>query len=204
MNLVVDYTCSDHLCCTSVLRALSGWSSSWVKCSVPAQCGIWLSSKELREAKRLINYRRCVKRCSFLYLSPYPVFCHIGFLCFVKAKMTLFSLIGCTQRWVLCPQKRGNFYFYSLFCIVDKILAAVTSYFGALCSFFKGLLHYWGKKGDNGDKGGDAVWLWVGGYIFQLSDSVIDRMKEPSSPSGRPQSQHRSASGAGMPAFSFF
>ncbi|KAK4831994.1 hypothetical protein QYF61_020377 [Mycteria americana] len=29
-----------------------------------------------------------------------------------------------------------------------------------------------------------------------LSDSVIDRMKEPSSPSGRPQSQHRSASGA--------
>ncbi|XP_059672760.1 MICOS complex subunit MIC19 isoform X3 [Gavia stellata] len=30
----------------------------------------------------------------------------------------------------------------------------------------------------------------------RLSDSVIDRMKEPSSPSGRPQSQHRSASGA--------
>ncbi|NXL35981.1 MIC19 protein, partial [Glaucidium brasilianum] len=30
----------------------------------------------------------------------------------------------------------------------------------------------------------------------RLSDSVIDRMKEPSSPSGRPQSQHRPASGA--------
>ncbi|NXL11569.1 MIC19 protein, partial [Mesembrinibis cayennensis] len=30
----------------------------------------------------------------------------------------------------------------------------------------------------------------------RLSDSLIDRMKEPSSPSGRPQSQHRSASGA--------
>ncbi|XP_050751200.1 MICOS complex subunit MIC19 isoform X3 [Gymnogyps californianus] len=30
----------------------------------------------------------------------------------------------------------------------------------------------------------------------RLSDSVIDRMKEPSSPSGRPQSEHRSASGA--------
>ncbi|XP_064905395.1 MICOS complex subunit MIC19 isoform X1 [Columba livia] len=30
----------------------------------------------------------------------------------------------------------------------------------------------------------------------RLSDSVIDRMKEPSSPSGRPQSQHRSGSGA--------
>ncbi|NXL43396.1 MIC19 protein, partial [Podilymbus podiceps] len=29
----------------------------------------------------------------------------------------------------------------------------------------------------------------------RLSDSVIDRMKEPSSPSGRPQSQHRPASG---------
>ncbi|NXP55532.1 MIC19 protein, partial [Heliornis fulica] len=29
----------------------------------------------------------------------------------------------------------------------------------------------------------------------RLSDSVIDRMKEPSSPSGRPQAQHRSASG---------
>ncbi|XP_010013859.1 PREDICTED: MICOS complex subunit Mic19-like, partial [Nestor notabilis] len=33
----------------------------------------------------------------------------------------------------------------------------------------------------------------VGGYVFQLSDSVIDRMKEPSSPSGRPQSQSRSS-----------
>ncbi|KAK2517273.1 MICOS complex subunit Mic19 [Columba guinea] len=30
----------------------------------------------------------------------------------------------------------------------------------------------------------------------RLSDSVIDRMKEPSSPGGRPQSQHRSGSGA--------
>ncbi|NXT75324.1 MIC19 protein, partial [Zapornia atra] len=30
----------------------------------------------------------------------------------------------------------------------------------------------------------------------RLSESVIDRMKEPSSPTGRPQSQHRSASGA--------
>ncbi|XP_069721824.1 MICOS complex subunit MIC19 isoform X1 [Phaenicophaeus curvirostris] len=30
----------------------------------------------------------------------------------------------------------------------------------------------------------------------RLSDSVIDRMKEPSSPGGRPQSQQRSASGA--------
>ncbi|XP_075567225.1 MICOS complex subunit MIC19 isoform X3 [Pelecanus crispus] len=30
----------------------------------------------------------------------------------------------------------------------------------------------------------------------RLSDSVIDRMKEPSSPSGRPQSQNRSGSGA--------
>ncbi|XP_029871337.1 MICOS complex subunit MIC19 isoform X3 [Aquila chrysaetos chrysaetos] len=30
----------------------------------------------------------------------------------------------------------------------------------------------------------------------RLSDSVIDRMKEPSSPSGRQQSQHRSSSGA--------
>ncbi|NXL65010.1 MIC19 protein, partial [Chordeiles acutipennis] len=30
----------------------------------------------------------------------------------------------------------------------------------------------------------------------RLSDSLIDRMKEPSSPSGRPQSQQRSASGA--------
>ncbi|KAM6419497.1 MICOS complex subunit MIC19 isoform 1-T1 [Pluvialis apricaria] len=30
----------------------------------------------------------------------------------------------------------------------------------------------------------------------RLSDSLIDRMKEPSSPSGRPQSQHRSGSGA--------
>ncbi|NXE18953.1 MIC19 protein, partial [Ardeotis kori] len=30
----------------------------------------------------------------------------------------------------------------------------------------------------------------------RLSDSVIDRMKEPSSPSGRPQSQQRTASGA--------
>uniref|UniRef100_A0A8C4JXP9 Coiled-coil-helix-coiled-coil-helix domain containing 3 n=1 Tax=Dromaius novaehollandiae TaxID=8790 RepID=A0A8C4JXP9_DRONO len=30
----------------------------------------------------------------------------------------------------------------------------------------------------------------------RLSDSVIDRMKEPSSASGRPHSQHRSASGA--------
>ncbi|NWQ80688.1 MIC19 protein, partial [Columbina picui] len=29
----------------------------------------------------------------------------------------------------------------------------------------------------------------------RLSDSVIDRMKEPSSPGGRPQSQHRSGSG---------
>ncbi|XP_068809551.1 MICOS complex subunit MIC19 isoform X1 [Struthio camelus] len=30
----------------------------------------------------------------------------------------------------------------------------------------------------------------------RLSENVVDRMKEPSSPSGRPQSQHRSASGA--------
>ncbi|NXE54743.1 MIC19 protein, partial [Casuarius casuarius] len=30
----------------------------------------------------------------------------------------------------------------------------------------------------------------------RLSDNVIDRMKEPSSASGRPHSQHRSASGA--------
>lgn len=108
MNLVVDYTCYDHLCCTIILRAWLGWSSSWVKCSIPARRDIWLSSRWLRKAKRLINYKQCVKGCCFLYCSLYLIFCHISFLCSERAKKILFGLIVCTQRWTLTPQVRGN------------------------------------------------------------------------------------------------
>nr|XP_009677639.1 PREDICTED: coiled-coil-helix-coiled-coil-helix domain-containing protein 3, mitochondrial [Struthio camelus australis] len=52
--------------------------------------------------------------------------------------------------------------------------------------------------GTDSGKGGKSPQSGVAleGAPQPLSENVVDRMKEPSSPSGRPQSQHRSASGA--------
>jgi len=100
------------------------------------------------------------------------------------------------------PTKEGKDGWNNLCCTVDNVSAVLVSYFEALSHFLKKFYSFlWGQEVMEMEEM-QSDW-WGRGYLFQLSDSVIDRMKEPSSPSGRPQSQRRSP-GAGIHFFFVF